>query len=217
MEIRNKTFHFLGDSITEGYGLSDINFSYWKLLEKNDQASVKGYGIGGTRFAIQRIPTPEPSADQNFPSRLESMDSNADAVVVLGGTNDFGHGDAPFGQMNDRTAETFYGALHVTCLSLIKKYPEAQLVFMTPLHRADENMIINSYGYRCAARLIDYVDAILEVAGYYSIPVLDLYRISGIQPAVPVLRAKYAPDGLHPNENGHMLIYRKLRNFLALL
>lgn len=47
-----------------------------------------------------------------FCGRLDEMDKNADAVVVFGGTNDYGHGDAPFGLFTDRTDETFYGACH---------------------------------------------------------------------------------------------------------
>lgn len=179
MEIRNKTFHFLGDSITEGYGLSDINFSYWKLLEKK---------WPGVRKRIW---------DRRNPF-CHTEDSHSGAIC----RSKFSLPNRKHGQQR-------------RCSRCIWR-DQWFRPWRRPL-RADENMIINSYGYRCAARLIDYVDAILEVAGYYSIPVLDLYRISGIQPAVPVLRAKYAPDGLHPNENGHMLIYRKLRNFLALL
>ncbi len=35
---------FLGDSITEGYGLSDIEKVYWKRFRQNDGCSVFGYG-----------------------------------------------------------------------------------------------------------------------------------------------------------------------------
>ncbi len=38
------------------------------------------------------------------------MDNDADIIIVFGGTNDFGNGDAPFGEMSDRTPYTFYGA-----------------------------------------------------------------------------------------------------------
>jgi len=217
MEIKGKKINVLGDSITEGHGLLDLEASYWKLLEKNNGAFVRGYGIGGTRIARQQSPSENPRFDEDFPSRVGDMEDEADVIVVFGGTNDFGHGDAPFGRMEDRTVETFYGALHVLCVSLIEKYTAAQILFMTPLHRADEHRIINSHGYRCAARLVDYVDAILEVAGYYGLPVLDLYRVSGIQPVVPIIQETYVPDGLHPNEAGHELIYRKLRSFLQLL
>ena len=47
---------------------------------------------------------------------------DADGVVVFGGTDDFGHGDAPIGTPSDRTYDTFYGACHVLFSKLIEKY-----------------------------------------------------------------------------------------------
>ena len=48
-----------------------------------------------------------------------------------------------------------------------------------------------------------YVSIIKEVAAFYSLPVIDLWAISGIQPRVDVIKEKYCPDGLHPNDEGH--------------
>ena len=62
-----------------------------------------------------------------------------------------------------------------------------------------------------------YVEAIREVAEYYSLPVLDLYKMSGFQPAVDIIRATYMPDGLHPSDAGAAKIADKLRDFLIAL
>ncbi len=59
-----------------------------------------------------------------------------------------------------------------------------------------------------------YIDIIREVAEYYSLPVLDLYRESGIQPEIDEVRAAFMPDGLHPNAAGHKMIADKLKAFL---
>ena len=59
-----------------------------------------------------------------------------------------------------------------------------------------------------------YVDVIREIAEYYSLPVLDLYSTYGIQPKVAVLREKYVPDGLHPNDEGHKILAEKIAAFL---
>jgi lysophospholipase L1-like esterase len=82
--------------------------------------------------------------------------------------------------------------------NLIEKYPEARIVVMTPLHRAGE-LNVNANG----KTLADYVGIIREVAEYYSLPVLDLFRISGMQPEINVIKKTYVPDGLHPNDKGH--------------
>jgi lysophospholipase L1-like esterase len=65
--------------------------------------------------------------------------------------------------------------------------------------------------------LEDYVDIIMEVAGHYGIPVLDLHRVSGLQPEDPDLRQRYMPDGLHPNDDGHAIIHSRLKGFLETL
>ena len=217
MDIRNKKILFLGDSITEGYGPQDINNVYWKRLERGCGCTSVGFGISGTRIARQQKPSANPSEDQYFRSRVAAMDEEADVVVIFGGTNDYGHGDAAIGCFDDRTDDTFYGALHNLYSDLIAKYPTAQLVVMTPLHRVGENKAYNDFGVRCVGCLEDYVDIIMEVAGYYGIPVLDLHRVSGIQPENPVLREAYTPDGLHPNDAGHELLYSRLKGFLETL
>ena len=217
MNIQNKKILFLGDSITEGYGPQDIENVYWKRLERSCGCVSVGFGISGTRIARQQKPSPDPREDQYFRSRVASMDEQADVVVIFGGTNDYGHGDAALGCFDDRTDDTFYGALHNLYSDLIAKYPTAQLVVMTPLHRLGENEAYNTWGLRSVGCLEDYVDIICEVAGYYGIPVLDLHRLSGLQPEVPQLKERYMPDGLHPNDAGHALIHSRLKGFLETL
>ena len=51
-------------------------------------------------------------------------------------------------------------------------------------------------------------------AEYYSLPMLDLYAVSGIQPAVPVMKETYMPDGLHPNDAGHVILANKIAKFI---
>jgi lysophospholipase L1-like esterase len=141
------------------------------------------------------------------------MDDDADLVVVFGGTNDYGHGDAPIGAFEDRDPSTFYGGCHFLMKGLIEKYPEATIVIMTPLHRAVEERVRNGE----TLYLKKYVEIIKEVAEYYSLPVIDLWAISGIQPKVDVIKAKYCPDGLHPNDAGHVLVAERIGNFLERL
>ena len=57
----------------------------------------------------------------------------------------------------------------------------------------------------------------MEVAQWYALPVLDLYATSGIQPENPVSRERLCPDGLHPSDEGHALIARRIGQFLQTL
>lgn len=221
MELAGKKIAFLGDSITEGCGTSDISHVFWNVVGQRTGAEVYGYGIGGTRIAPQRALQPwdqDGQKDNFYESRVDGMIPDADIVVVFGGTNDFGHGDAPFGAVTDRDPQTFCGALHSLCCKLIDRYPKAQLVLLTPTHRCSEDEgPYNEIGVRLSCNLQGYVDAIIEIAGFYSIPVLDLYRVSGIQPRVEILKERYMPDGLHPNDAGNERIAEKLIGFLRTL
>lgn len=212
MVIKGKKINFLGDSITEGRGASAPDKKYVEVFaRKFEPALVRNYGISGTRIARQTTPSAFARHDLDFCMRALEMDTDADVVVVFGGTNDFGHGDAPFGSFEDRTPYTFYGACHTLFSSLIERFPSAEIIVMTPLHRAEETR----EGW--AHDLASYVRAIREVAEYYALPVLDLYATSGIQPQVEVNRRQYAPDGLHPNDAGAEKLADRLGSFLLSL
>ena len=214
MELKGKKIVFLGDSITEGCGTSGVEHHFVTLIGQMGECEVKNYGIGGTRFARQTTPTWE-IWDKDFCGRVEELDEDADVVVVFGGTNDFGHGDAPLGTIEDRSLYTFYGACHHIMTRLHERFAGKPIVFLTPLHRCNED---NPKGdgnkpYNVAP-LKTYVNIIREMAEYYSLPVLDLYAVSGIQPKVDAIREKYCPDGLHPNDAGHVILAEKIFAFL---
>lgn len=180
MELKGKKIYFLGDSITEGVGASDTEHCYVSVFGKLSGAVVKNYGISATRIACQteNLTTKEP--DLSFVNRVDSMDSDADVVLVFGGTNDFGHGDAKLGTFESRDPYTFYGAMHVLCEKLIHRFPNADILFMTPLHRCSENEALKENGLPEETNLAGYVSIIREVAEFYGLPVLDLFSTSGL-------------------------------------
>lgn len=216
MELKGTKINFLGDSITEGAGTSSHDKMFTMLIEREYGAICQNYGIGGTRIARQKTPTEE-KWDRDFISRVPEMDNDADIVVVFGGTNDFGHGDAPLGTMSDRTPYTFYGALHYLYTALIEKYAGVPIVVLTPLHRITEDIPTGDNKPAPVGTLKEYVNIIREVAEYYSFPVLDLFKESGLQPKVPVIQQKYIPDGLHPNDAGNEILAHKIARFLETL
>ena len=77
--------------------------------------------------------------------------------------------------------------------------------------------MINENGQPLETNLEGFRNIIIEVARYYSIPVLDLWAISGLQPKVDVIKQTYMKDGLHPNDLGHKMIADKLIGFLKTL
>ena len=212
METKGKKVAILGDSITEGVGASCYENGYTQVFARLSGADVKNYGVSATRIARQKNQGVAGN-DEDYIMRVDKMDDGFDVVGIFGGTNDFGHGDVPIGAFADRTEYTFYGALHVLISKLINKYPFAKLFFMTPLHRLSENVTVNEIGIPCVP-LKKYVEAIKEVAEYYSIPVLDLWGESGMQPVIKIVRETYMPDGLHPSDAGAKIIAEKAYNFI---
>lgn len=218
MKLEGCTINFLGDSITEGAGVANPENVYVNRIARMCALrAANNYGIGGTRLARQAQPSAEEKYDNDFCARCTAMAPDADAIVVMGGTNDFGHGDAPLGAPDDRTPATFWGACHYMMRTLIETYPDARIVICTPLHRLNEDSPTGDRKPRPVAVLKEYVDIIRRVAEYYALPVCDLYAMSGLQPKVDVLRERFMPDGLHPNDAGHEVLARIIADFLKRL
>ena len=219
MELKGLKINFLGDSITAGAGASSQDKVYHAVLAKETGLmKARNYGIGGTRYAVQKGTInifKDDYVDVNsFCERFNKMDDDADVVVVFGGTNDYGHGDAPLGTFSDRTPDTFYGACHYLFSGLIRKYLGKTIVIMTPLHRLNELIIPEEKKSGDYGNLKVYTNIIKEVAEFYSLPVLDLFAASGLQPAIKEIQENYLPDGLHPNDKGNAVIAHKLKMFL---
>jgi lysophospholipase L1-like esterase len=211
--IAGLKINFLGDSITQGVGTTK---TYHQFLQEKFGVVSRNYGISGSTISDRSTP---------MFSRALTMDEDADYVFVFGGTNDFFSG-VQLGKLytlsgstkiatNDTS--TFYGALHTLCVNLINRFPDKKIVLMTPIHREHfggqptefETNAIGLY-------LIDYVNAIKEVGEWYSIPVLDLYATSGLNPNIPIHKEKFfsPTDGLHPKAEGHEVIANRIKAFL---
>ncbi len=212
MDLQGKTICFLGDSITEGCGASMADKCFVALFAATySEARVLNYGISGTRIANQQKPL-DMNIEHPFYSRVNGMTDSADVICVFGGTNDFGHGDAPMGELGDTTPDTFYGALYVLSENLKSRYPEAKIVFFTPLHREGEN--ISSKRADGEWTLFDYVKAIRENAANFSFSVLDLWDKIAINPTDTKQKTEFMPDGLHPNDKGHKILFDNIKSFI---
>ena len=213
MDLKGKKIAFLGDSITEGVGVENQELRYDRRMAAKYGIEAVNFGISGTRLAHQKAASEKPRFDLCFCGRAYDLPKDSDIIVVFGGTNDYGHGDAPFGAMGDRTVDTFTGACHFLFSELVKKYPDARIVILTPLQ--------TSYNQNPSPHtgkpLIDYVDAIIEIAAHYSLPVLDLYRTAGICPRLEEQRTRFMPDGLHPCDAGAYRVAERLAAFLESL
>lgn len=224
MNIQGFKINFLGDSITEGAGVTDIaNCRYDnRLAAMCELSKVNNYGIGGTRLAHQIHASEKPRHDLCFCGRVYNMDPTADLVVVYGGVNDYLHGDAPFGQIGDTTPATFCGGVYFLMQYLREAYAGKPVVFMTParcLYGEIDDRFPSVHESKAAdcKPLRAYVDAILQTAKLFDIPTLDLYENLGLDPHDPEVFNAYTIDGLHFNDAGHAILAQRLKDFIESL
>ncbi len=221
MILEGKIIDFLGDSITEGVGVEDrANNRFDKRIERACGLKASyNYGIGGTRLAHQiKASSEKPRWDLCFCGRAYDLNKDADVIVVFGGTNDYGHGDAPFGTLEDTTPTTYCGAVYWLMNFLKTTYPNAQTVFMTPAHRkGDYKVSSNAKKAPDAQPLIEYVKVIEEQGKKLGVPVLNLFEELGIDPNNEEERNAYTIDGLHFNDAGHEFLANALIKFLKAL
>ncbi len=219
MQLKGLKINFLGDSITQGSGASRLGLCYVAQVAEISGAICRNYGIGGTRIAAQKVSSSCAYHDLDFCYRYRFMSKDADVVAVFGGTNDYGHGDAPVGSFEDRTPATFYGALHYLHSGIKEMYPKATIFVMLPLHREGEDNDMGEYSRKgkVYGDLKTYIKAICEVAEYYNLPVLDLYNESGMYADTEENSKKHFDDGLHPNDLGHRIIAEMVVEFIEKL
>ncbi len=217
MDLSGKIISFLGDSITEGHGLTDIENERFdhRIAKAVGTRTTHNYGVGGTRIAHQRMPSEKARHDLCFCGRAYDIAPDSDVIVVFGGTNDYGHGDAPFGTIQDSTPATFCGGVDYLLRLLRELYPAAQLVLLTPMRRqGDLQPSDHPSKLPDAKPLLEYCRILEKKAAQYGVPVLKLYEQLAIDPNCESDRLAYVPDGLHPNGSGHALLAECILSFL---
>jgi lysophospholipase L1-like esterase len=124
--------------------------------------------------------------------------ANRDLITVFLGTNDK---NTPLGSMADAPAlseTSFYASIKGVIEYILTRNKTVRLAFITPLNGVNHTKEKNN--------------AIKEVCAFYSIPVLDLFQTSGINPLN--YSVYYGDAGVHPNSTGHYRIGEQIANFI---
>ena len=200
----DKTMVCVGDSITAGSGTTQ---TYWAMLKEIlGLSKMTGMGVGGSCVSAK---SDYGTGNSPLITRYKNI-PEADLITIFMGTNDWGH-ETPLGTINDTEDVSFYGALNVIIPNLMTMHPNSRIIWITPMHRygfGTSKILGTKFTYDHIPNgrghtLKDYVDAIKDVCGRYSIPIIDLYSISGLHPSIDAHKSTYMPDGLHPNKAGH--------------
>lgn len=184
-----------GDSIT-------FNGSYQAGIKAALQLHFINYGISGTTLADNL----NPNAIVN---RFMEISNTVDLITFTGGTNDYAQ-NIPIGANSSTDKTTFKGAIRTIIEGITLNYPNARLAFFTPIQRGDTSEGANLLGLT----IKDYADAMIEMCGIYCIPVLDLFRMSGIN---KLNINVYTSDKIHPNTAGYHRIIRPMTEFIKSL
>ena len=203
---QGKKWVAFGDSISAGFQLDDPDTQLYSQLIAKDLGLQLVSGSMHAMNSMGYTVTAGTAVGQHSMPAYVNADKNkaADLVTIFAGTNDFGRSVAmPLGTMaDDANTESFYGRLKLTCDLLSAKYPNALVILVTPLPRHD--CADGTKGtVEPTKTLVDYADAIRQVAALYSFPVLDLTRESGMQMRSKAFRTAYMADNIHPNAAGH--------------
>ncbi len=198
--------NFLGDSITEGVGASNIESCYVNQVAKILNCDVNNYGISGTRIARQKKPSSPLSFDLDFQLRAEIIDETADLTVVFGGVNDFSHGDAELGDLNNNSPYTFCGGLRNLIETLKRR--KLEVLFVLPLGMMGDDKPSGEGSQKSNSLMCDYIDKMKLILKEYNVEYLDLYHF------LPLPNKDggndYFIDFVHPNDLGHLLLAEKI-------
>ena len=192
---------FLGDSITVGY---KSGYSYADVVCEDLGCVQFNYGISGNTLAS--------NGGEGFVERYKSINPDCKVIVVYGGSNDY-YDNVELGSPDSTRKDEFYGGLKKLCSGLKESYPDANIVFLTPLPGEFGGMH-NSSNNETGSSMWDYVDAMQKVCAKYNIPVIDLYHNFSINADN---YDSYTSDGLHPNEDGHSLIAKAVEKYIKSL
>lgn len=222
-----KRIAYIGDSVTDPNVKQDNMKHYWVLLQEWLQGSALVYGISGHTFenglgSIDRL--------------YAEHGTNVDAIVVFLGTNDFNAAipmgdffqiqntlverakgeERKLVERKQRTLvlsrETVKGRINLFLQKLRNLYPTKQIILLTPMHRGyaefgSHNVQPDeSYENECGYYIHDIAEAIREAGQIWSVPVIDLFGLSGLTPHTSGQHCFFfnaEKDLLHPNALGH--------------
>ena len=168
-----------------------------RLQEWLGTKDVTNLGIGGS--SIGRY------WENAFVDRYQAIPEGTELILVMGGTNDgFCVTNEDFGSMENREPNTFYGDLDELMRDLKTDYPDAMIIFMTPLPNVLHDVLRKERDYLLPQSTI--VNAIKQLAVEHEYPVIDLYNSNILDSHDAAVIFNYMPDGVHCNQAGYDIL-----------
>ena len=202
LDFSDKKIACLGDSITQAANLESMEdyqqYSYpTKLAEILGAEEVVNLGIGGS--SIGRY------WQDAFVDRYMDIPEDTDLILVMGGTNDgFCLHRENVGNFEERSPRTLIGDLDELMRGLKENYPDAEVVFVTPLPNVLHDILRKDRPELMSQRVI--VDSMIALAKEYEFDVIDLYDSNLLDSHDAAVISNYMPDGVHCNPDGYQIL-----------
>ena len=192
----------LGDSITQAVNLDTLDHYQelaWPhvLKEALGAEEVVNLGIGGS--SIGRY-----WADA-FVDRYTEIPEDTDLIFVMGGTNDgFCASFVEVGNSEERAPRTFWGDLDELMDGLKEDYPEAEVIFLTPIPNSLHDYLKAERKYLMPQE--EFSEVIITLAEEHGMEVFDLYNSNILDGHDKDNILHLMPDGVHPNAEGYRIL-----------
>ena len=202
LDFSDKKIACLGDSITQAANLENMEdyqqYSYpTKLAEILGAKEVVNLGIGGS--SIGRY------WQDAYVERYREIPEDTDLILVMGGTNDgFCLHRENVGNFEERAPRTLIGDLDELMRGLKENYPNAEVVFITPLPNVLHDILRKERPELMSQRVI--VDSMIALAKEYEFDVIDLYDSNLLDSHDAAVISNYMPDGVHCNPDGYQIL-----------
>ncbi len=202
LDFSDKKIACLGDSITQAANLESMEdyqqYSYpTKLTEILGAEEVVNLGIGGS--SIGRY------WQDAFVDRYMDIPEDTDLILVMGGTNDgFCLHRENVGNFEERSPRTLIGDLDELMRGLKENYPDAEIIFVTPLPNVLHDILRKDRPELLSQRVI--VDSMIALAREYEFDVIDLYDSNLLDSHDAAVISNYMPDGVHCNPDGYRIL-----------
>ena len=153
----------------------------------------------------------KPSYFANSLELLKSIDfNNVDIITIAYGTNDFWSKKTIEDATDRYSVDSFNGALRYSIEAISEAYPNVKIVLCTPIYRfwMDSNgdfLYDSDELEREGNKILDFVQAVKDVANEYGLLCIDNYVGSGIGKENRT-ECFSGTDGTHPNEAGRQRI-----------
>ena len=191
-------WYIIGDSISDT-GLIPQRKYMTVLGERFSNVTITNLGKDGSHY------TNKTTGYQRFITQLNNHSTTAPSLItIFGGVNDYIQ-SVPIGDASSTDNTNFYGAVKEFVSALNTKYPTSKKVFILPLNMRNGVFSTNANGTNSLGNtLANYRDALISVLDSNNMAYIDLHDDSQLQPDL------ITSDGLHPNQDGHALLARKI-------